>query len=214
METRLESVRWISDVLGGSWETETRQKDTVTLFSASQSTPNRGVFYSRVCILDVPGKFFAETLLVYPDIEGNFPVFGSEYIKTKRGYFGATDFHPVVPENNTIPEEFGSFPDRIVEKSPHYDLNTHFSPKLWHKKGVEDFYDEFSTVCGGRLYHYLDVLSSKGRSETPDKVKFSAFDRYMAVNDPARGILKAYFDSEFADDYIEGFLFPHGECCG
>jgi hypothetical protein len=30
----------------------------------------------------------------------------------------------------------------------------------------------------------------------------------MAENDPAHGILRAYFGPEFADDYVKGFLFP------
>ena len=38
-----------------------------------------------------------------------------------------------------------------------------------------------------------------------------AYDTHMAVNDPARGILKAYFSSEFADHYIHNFLFKESE---
>jgi hypothetical protein len=205
------SGKWTDEALGTNWETEIRQSNETTLVSVSQNVPDRGIFLARGCVLTVPGKFFAETLLVYPSTVGNFPIFGSEYIKMARGHFGATDFHPLTPENNQIPADFNVFPDRIVEKSPHYDLNTHFSPKLWHRKGVDDFYEEFSEVCEGRLYHYLEVLSTVDKENPVDTTKFTPFDSYMAVNDPARGILKAYFGESFANDYIKSFLFPH---CG
>jgi len=205
------SGKWTDKALGTVWETETHHAGEVTLISVSQNVPDRGILLARGCVLTVPEKFFAETLLIYPNTDGNFPIFGSEYIKMARGHFGATDFHPLDPKNNTIPLDFDVFPDRIVEKSPHYDLDTHFSPKLWHRKGVDNFYDEFSEVCEGRLYHYLGVLSTADRANSADVSKFTPFDAYMAVNDPARGILKAYFGEDFADDYIRTFLFPH---CG
>ena len=205
------SGKWTDDRLGTGWETEIHRSGEVSLVSVSQTDPDQGIFLARGCVLTVPGKFFAETLLVYPATSCNFPAFGSEYIKMARGNFGATDFHPLTPKNNQIPSDFDIFSDRVVEKSPHYDLDTHFSLKLWHKKGVEGFYDEFSEVCSNRLYHYLEVLSTVDRLDSVDTSKFTAFDSYMALNDPARGILKAYFGSDFADEYIRTFLFPH---CG
>jgi len=205
------SGKWTDKWLGTNWETETHQSGEVTLVSVSNPDLDRVIFLARGCVLTVPGKFFAETLLVYPNTVGNFPIFGSEYIRMAKGHFGATDFHPLTPENNQIPPDFDVFPDRMVVKSPHYDLDTHFSTKLWHKRGVDNFYNEFSEACSARLSHYLDVLSTVDRLDSVDTSKFTAFDSYMAVNDPARGILKAYFGSDFADEYIRTFLFPH---CG
>jgi hypothetical protein len=80
---------------------------------------------------------------------------------------------------------------------------------LWHHKSPDDFYGEFADVASTRLRHYLRVLTP---STPPEPGRFSPFDTYMALNDPARGILKAYFGAEFSDDYIRRFLFPHCRC--
>lgn len=206
MITLQSSGNWLSNVLEPDWEVKTDIAGVALLRSRHFSDPARGIFYCRECVLDVPGKFFAETSLVYPQSRGVFPIFGSEYIQMARGSFGAVDFHPTQTENNTIPDDFGSYPNRTVSKSPHYDLDRHFSPVLWHKKSPDDFYDEFADVAGERLTRYLRVLPPP---TAPDSASFAPFDAYMALNDPARGILKAYFGIEFSDDYIRRFLFPH-----
>jgi hypothetical protein len=198
---------WIDNALGTDWVTESRVNGPVTLRSRSFSDTTRGIWLARECVLDVPGKFFAETLLIYPHTKEIFPIFGSEYIRMARGCFGAVDFHPVQVENNLIPAIFDHFPLRTVPKSPHYDLDRHFSPVLWHHKDPNDFYGEFADVASTRLRHYMGSLP---HNSPPDPSQFSAFDTYMALNDPARGILKAHFGAEFSDDYIRRFLFPHG----
>lgn len=180
------------------------------LESRWHSDPERRILNTRLCVLDVPGKFFAETLLIYPDTDADFPIFGSEFIQTRRGYFGATDFHPYSPQSDQASVIFSSEPDRIVEKSAHYDLDTYFSRKLWHKKSDIDFRSEYNEVCSRRITAYLSILSSQPRQEDGNTVKFSDFDTYMAENDPAHGILKSYFGPEFARDYIEQYLFPYG----
>ena len=209
MITQRLSESWIDDALGADWVSESFVNGPVTLSSRSFSDPSRGILLSRECVLDVPGKFFAETLLVYPQTEEIFPIFGSEYIAMGRGCFGAVDFHPVQSENNQIPPHFDHFPPRTVARSHHYDLDRHFSPVLWHHKSHDDFYGEFASTASTRLRHYLGVLSP---SKTLEPGRFSSFDTYMALNYPARGILRAHFSAEFADEYIRRFLFPHGRC--
>ena len=212
MQTQRLSGSWIDDTLGTDWVAKSRVNGLVTLSSRSFSDPVRGILLARECILDVPGKFFAETLLVYPQTDEIFPIFGSEYIRMARGCFGAVDFHPVQTENNLIPPDFDHFPPRTVPRSPHYDLDRHFSPVLWHHKSPDDFYGEFSDTASTRLRHYLGVLPHTPPSDPPNPERFSSFDTYMALNDPARGILRAHFSAEFADEYIRRFLFPHGRC--
>jgi hypothetical protein len=206
------SGNWLSNVLEPAWSVKTDIAGVALLRSRHFTDPGRGIFYCRECVLDVPGKFFAETALVYPQTAGVFPIFGSEYIRMARGSFGAIDFHPTQTENNTIPPEFGHFPTRTVAKSPHYDLDRHFSPVLWHKKSPDDFYEEFADTAEDRLRGYMGVLGHFCDSGGVEPDRFVEFDDYMAINDPARGILKAYFGSEFANDYIRRFLFPQCRC--
>lgn len=200
MIRNLWSRRWIE----GRGRSETTVSGPANLESKWFSLPSEGIHYARSCILTVPDKFFAETMLVYPCRGVNFPVFGSEYIEMRGRYFGAVDFHPVSKDTNHIETYFSDFPDREVQKSAHYDLDTYFSSKLWHKRGKIDFYAEFVDVCESRLGRFMEILPSLEASD-PD---YDSFDAYMAENDPAHGILKAYFGPEFADDYVKGFLFP------
>lgn len=196
-------------MLEGHWTLEFVENPPATLRSRWFSAPERGIHLARECVLDVSGRFFAETVLVYPQTDEIFPIFGSEYIRMAKGSFGAVDFHPAQVENNEIPGDFDDFPPRTVSKSPHYDLDRHFSPILWHKKHPDDFYEEFEDVAEARLRRYLTVLEQYKSDEPADSANFTLFDTYMAVHDPAHGILKAYFGSEFANDYLRRFLFPH-----
>jgi hypothetical protein len=200
MTRNLWSKRWIE----GRGRSETRSSGPATIESMWFHLPSEGIHYARSCVLTVPGKFFAETMLVYPCNGVNFPVFGSEYIEMRGRYFGAVDFHPVSGETDYIDAYFSDFPDRMVQKSAHYDLDTYFSRKLWHKRADEPFYEEFVEVCEARLGRFTGVLPSL----EPFGPDYTTFDAYMAENDPAHGILRAYFGPEFADDYVKGFLFP------
>lgn len=211
MKTRQLSGNWLSNVLEPAWNVKTNIAGVAILRSRCFSDPERGISYCRECVLDVPGKFFAETALVYPQTDEYFPVFGSEYIATRRRSFGAVDFHPPQDENNAIPAEFSEFPTKTVSNSPHYNLNRHFSPILWHKKSQDDFYEDFADVAESRLTRYLAVLEGYRSYGPSNQGQFTPFDTYMAVHDPAHGILKAYFGAEFANDYIRRFLFPN---CG
>jgi len=202
---------WLENTTNLSWSSKLRYKEPALLRSMWSESRSRGILYARTCVLDVPGKFFAETSLIYPLTESVFPVFGSEYIMTAKGHFGATDFHPTNGEYDLVNRIFSSEPDRKVESSKHYDLNTYFSGKLWHRKSKESFYREYVTDCKRRVSAYMSALSDTAVSTTPNPDRFYEFDRYMADNDPAHGILRSYFGPDFANEYIEGFLFPHCE---
>lgn len=208
MTTPLWSEKWAVEVIQGEWEPRIDESGPARIESVSLRSPDLGISYARGCILTVPGKFFAETLLVYPSEGRDFPIFGSEYIEMANRYFGATDFHPPNGDNRPIEAFFPDFPPREVQSSRHYDLDTYFSTKLWHKRSDNPFYEDFVTVCYERLRHYVARLPAN----TGNRPDFTRFDRYMADHDPAHGILKSYFGAEFANDYIRTYLFPHGDC--
>jgi hypothetical protein len=159
----------------------------------------------RQCTLHVPGKFLAQTLVIFPAIGVNTPILGLEYIEMPGRCFGAVDFHPQGGDFSMAYGHLADCPDREIEKSKHYDLDKYFSPKLWLRKSADSLYDEFANVSEDRIQRYHTMLA--GISPVPARSP-TGYCRYMAEYDPARGILKAYFGRDFADDYISSFLFP------
>lgn len=162
---------------------------------------------ARICNLLVPGKFFAETLVIYPQYEYDFPIFGAEYLcinQTK--FFGAVDFHPISDRSNYALEYLGDFPDRDKNFSKFYDFSEYFSDKMWLRKSESSLYDEFLSITDSYLKRYA-ICAQQCQAITDTKSAQIRYDTHMAKNDPAHGILKAYFSEDFANHYIKNFLF-------
>ena len=165
----------------------------------------------RLCDFDIKGKFTAETLVIYPEYCYETPIFGTEYIRigTKK-YFGAIDFHPVRSdaeyEQRYILNYLNEFPDRDQENSKFYDLTKYFSKKFWTSKRDYDFYEEYIKITRKYLNQYKLCLAETEQGPV-DKQFHQDYDVHMAKNDPAHGILKAYYSEQFATDYIHTFLF-------
>jgi hypothetical protein len=165
----------------------------------------------RLCKLNIKEKFTAETLVIYPEYCYETPIFGTEYIRigTKK-YFGAIDFHPV--RNDTEYEQhyilnyLGEFPNRDQENSKFYDLTKYFSNKFWTSKRDYDFYEEYIEITKKYLKQYKLCLDETDEGPV-DKQFHQDYDTHMSANDPAHGILKAYYSEQFATDYIHTFLF-------
>jgi 15,16-dihydrobiliverdin:ferredoxin oxidoreductase len=170
---------------------------------------------ARVCELSIPGKFTAETLVIYPDWRTQTPILGTEYITiANKKFFGAIDFHPLLqtPEylERWVEEYLYDFPERQTETSKFYDLSKYFSSRFWTKKSAEDFSEEYADWADRYIERYRMALmdGDVGESNRPLHVDY---DRHMALNDPAHGILKSYFGAGFADFYVHRFLFDLSE---
>lgn len=166
---------------------------------------------ARLCELVVPRKFTAQTLVIYPHWETETPIFGTEYITiANKKFFGATDFHPLSQDESYIKRQIDEylydFPERTTEESKFYDLSTFFSSRFWVRKSETDFSDEYVDWTDRYMGRYRMALmnGTLGRS---NQHAHAAYDTHMAANDPAHGILKAYFSQEFADFYVNKFLF-------
>jgi hypothetical protein len=166
---------------------------------------------ARLCDLKVPGKFTAETLVIYPESEYDFPIFGCEYLRIgEKKFFGGIDFHPISNSRDYAKDYLTSFPDTTKTDSKFYDLSEFFSSKFWIDKRGEDFYPEYLDLAN----KYLNVYKTCAKEADPTKnflFAQSKYDFHMAANDPARGILKAYFSADFAEQYIHKFLFNRSE---
>lgn len=166
---------------------------------------------ARVCELSVPGKFTAETLVIYPSWETDTPIFGTEYITiADKKFFGAIDFHPLSQDptyiKTQIDEYLYDFPARSSEDSKFYDLSTYFSSKFWSKKATSGFFEEYADQVDRYMGRYRMALMD-GEMGGDNRQAHINYDTHMAANDPAHGILKAYFSEEFADFYVNKFLF-------
>jgi len=166
-----------------------------------------GFYRARLCIFEAEGRFRAETLVIYPSVGHFLPIFGSEYIELPTKSLAVIDFHPVNRNLDPINRYLASEPPRTVEKSPHYDLDGFFSPKMWQKRGGKGVYGEYREAFERYVKTYLSMLSSNTSQSVDYPSSHIPYNEYMAAHDPARGILKAYFGLEFADDYIKQFLF-------
>jgi hypothetical protein len=181
----------------------------VTLSSWAWDGPK--IRRARLCKLEVPDKFFAETLVIYPKFEYNAPILGTEYLRiADKKYFGAIDFHPLSQDQDYsdkyIKEYLYDFPDRQEGESKFYDFTTFFSSKFWLRKSTEDFYSEYIDWADRYLSRYRLCVEEMAPGADCSKLH-EAYDTHMATNDPAHGILKAYFSKDFADIYTNEFLF-------
>ncbi len=163
----------------------------------------------RLCEFEVKNKFYAESLVIYPDIHYETPIFGTEYLKiSDKKYFGVIDFHPITKSTDYL-NFMNMFSDRKINKSNFYQLDQYFSPKLWISKRNTDFYNEYQIMVKCFLHQYKKCLSSSKKLKESYKKNHNQYNDYMTKNDPAFGILKSYFGKEFAEDYICNFLFSN-----
>lgn len=170
-----------------------------------------GIRRARLCQLDVPEKFSAETLVVYPNELCEAPIFGCEYLRIGgKKFFGGIDFHPLSQEKEYLDQYIeyylGDFPCTSAETSKFYDLSTYFSRKFWFKKDPCDFYGEFQRQTREYLIRYRELLEESEPTHSMWGLH-KKYDTHMGDHDPAHGILKAYFSEEFANFYIRNFLF-------
>jgi len=163
----------------------------------------------RFCKFEVDSKFYAESLVIYPNLHFETPIFGTEYIKIgSKRYFGAIDFHPIT-DNKRYLKFLDIFPDKKEIKTNVYDLNQFFSKKLWIRRKKEDFYNEYQIMLKCFLHQYKKCLYAEEKSTITFEQQQNEYNCYMKTNDPAYGILKSYFNKDFAEEYIDNFLFSN-----
>lgn len=165
----------------------------------------------RLCELNIKNKFFAESLVLYPDFNYEFPILGTEYLGTSsKKYFGTIDFHPLKsdPEYNSkyIDSYLSDFGDRKKEQSKIYDLNKYFSKKLWIKSSDSCFYKEYIEQFTQYISQYKKCIENSKKTEVSYLYQ-KGYDYHLSSTDPAYGILKAHYNKEFAEKYIYNFLF-------
>lgn len=171
-------------------------------------------FYKiRLSCVKVKNKFYAESLVIYPNTFYESPIFGTEYMNiANKSYFGAIDFHPLKNNNeyckNYVEQYLEQFPNKKIEHSKYYDLDKFFSNHLWVKKQKQDLINEYQILLKCYLYQYLKCVNNSNTFLDSSKCHYE-YNKHMGENDPVAGILKSYFGEEFSKKYIKEFLFPY-----
>lgn len=165
----------------------------------------------RLCELEIKNKFSAETLVIYPEFCYDVPILGTEYLKIgNKKFFGAVDLHPLKMDQEYdekyIQKYLGDFPDRDKKSSKIYDLEKFFSKKFWIKKETKDFYQDYSLVVEEYLKRFKRCLYNSEKTSSSYE-HHRGYDIHLSTTDPAYGILKSYYDKDFAEKYINTFLF-------
>jgi len=192
-----------------SWLNQEVSKDNSTIKSYIWKSDK--IRKIRLCELDIQNKFSAETLVIYPDFCYDVPILGTEYLRINdKKFFGAVDLHPLRMDidyiEKYIQKYLGDFPNRDRDTSKIYDLEKFFSKKFWIKKQSKDFYDDYSLV----VEKYLKKFQSCLEEAEPVQSSYEyhkGYDTHLSTTDPAYGILKSYYDKNFAEKYISTFLF-------
>tara|TARA_B100000214_G_scaffold226870_1_gene165283 strand:- start:834 stop:1493 length:660 start_codon:yes stop_codon:yes gene_type:complete len=167
----------------------------------------------RLCELNLQNKFIAESLVIYPDYKYIHPVFGTEYVECGgRRFFGTIDFHPMSMSEDYIDKYINNNlkdqPDRAKNKSNIYDLDKYFSKKLWIRSTTDNFYQEYLKSFKLYLERYIISTAKLNPSDEGSGHSYQkGYDYHLASTDPAYGILKTYYNEEFANKYINTFLF-------
>lgn len=161
----------------------------------------------RLTEVSIKNKFTAESLVIYPKVNLNVPIFGTEYIQVpNKRYYGAIDFHPINDKNEYL-KYLEMFPDTKMCSSKFYDLKKFFSKKFWSKRQNKNFYGEYLIWFKCYLYQYQKYLcDSHSQNESFESIHVQ-YNYHMSQKDPALGILKSYFGKDFANKYIHEFLF-------
>lgn len=168
----------------------------------------------RFCELNVGNKFFAESLVIYPEFDYETPILGTEYLNcSNKKYFGTIDFHPLKNDKNYletyVQKYLAAFPDRTKNESKIYNLEKYFSKKLWLKSFDTCFYKEYLVQLDNYIKKYKVCLEDSKQTSS-NYLYHKEYDHHLSCTDPAYGILKAHYNKEFAEDYIYKFLFDLG----
>ncbi len=178
----------------------------------------------RVTRMDAGQKLQVLNSVAYPDFENDMPIMGIDllWFGVKENLVAILDFQPLIQKDSYFEQYLQglrklqmSFPDFSNEKNMRsYDMNRYFSPWVIFCRGnmhqsekiLPSIFDQFITS-------YLDLHRESlnlNQILNPFEVHkyHCCYDIYNAEKDPAHGLFKSYFGKEWADSFVNEFLFP------
>ncbi len=199
-----------------------RKKDTV-IRSFLWDVP--GFRRWRVTRMDAGEKLQVLNSVAYPNYSNDQPILGIDllWFGKKEKLVAVLDFQPLIQNDHYLKRYFEglkelkkNYPDFYSNKEMNlYDSKKYFSP--W----VLFYIGDGSNLKYSLVEVFLDFLDKYwllGTISTENYKKLSpievnklqlSYDRYNAKIDPAHGLFKSYFGKQWADDFVQNFLFPN-----
>ncbi len=178
----------------------------------------------RITRMDVGEKLQVLNSVAYPNYSNDQPIFGIDFLwfGTKKKLVAVLDFQPLIQNDYYFERYFSGlktlkkyYSDFNTKKEMNlYDSKKYFSP--WVLFYVGDAYNlkySLKEVFLNFLDKYWLIQKLPDRdynSLSTKQVKDFQFeyDVYNAEVDPAHGLFKSYFGTQWADDFVHQFLFP------
>ncbi|KGG13618.1 MULTISPECIES: 15,16-dihydrobiliverdin:ferredoxin oxidoreductase [Prochlorococcus] len=179
----------------------------------------------RVTRMDIAGKLQVLNSVAYPDYANDQPIMGIDllWFETSKKLVAVMDFQPLVQEKvyfaryynelKLLKKKYPEFTNQDTVRS--YDLNQYFSPWVLLLKGTQgEKYSSLPIVFTSFLQSYFRLFQNSHLEESYikyNKVKelHISYDIYSAQRDPAHGLFRSYFGKEWADRFLQEFLFPN-----
>lgn len=167
----------------------------------------------------------------YPDSKYNLPILGIDMLSFNRTkYMTIVDFQPIHGDENDhatpyehilkpIREQYDDLKGHMSTKF--YDETQFFSNEMLFARFKDDKIVEKDVFPAFQAYvkAHVDLVHSTKPLTQHHEVKavyerHRAYDTYSADRDPAVGLFAAMFGSQWATDFVHGFLFSLSERSG
>ena len=174
--------------------------------------------------MDAGKKIQVINSVAYPEFVNDQPILGIDilWFGIKRKLVAVLDFQPLIQDDDYFLRYYeglkllkSRFEDFNTNKTINiYDSNQYFSPwVLFYSGNFDNLETSLSEVLGEFLHTYWSINKIKSttyKKLTPREVNklHINYDIYSAERDPAHGLFKSYFGKEWADRYMNNFLFP------
>ncbi len=178
----------------------------------------------RVTRMDAGNKIQVLNSVAYPDYINSHPILGIDllWFGVKNKLVAVLDFQPLVQDEKYFLQYYQglkllheNYSDFNTKKTMNiYDANRYFSPWVLLYSGdfnklkiplnivLEKFLFNYWKIHANKLYKY------KKLSDFDVKELHRNYDIYSCERDPAHGLFKSYFGEEWADNFLQNFLFP------
>ena len=178
----------------------------------------------RVTRMDAGEKLQVLNSVAYPTFENDMPIMGIDllWFGLKGKLVAILDFQPLVQDKDYFERYFNDlqllnkkYPEFSNAKNMNsYDVNKYFSPWVVFCRGdLSHKNTGLPLVFNSFIKSYLEL--HKRSTQLPSKITYDevkklhlSYDIYNLERDPAHGLFKSYFGKDWADSFINEFLFP------